>query len=74
METGTVTLTERKLWKLLNLVGILTTQCRMVRKELERLMGNILSMHIKVPGAVAHLYYIQLALAHMRKKPWFWHR
>ena len=35
----------------------------MGRKELERLVGKIHSMHQAVPGAVAHLYHIQQALS-----------
>ena len=35
----------------------------MVRKDLKRLLGKIHSMHLAVPGAVAHLYHIQCALA-----------
>ena len=31
-------------------------------KELERLVGKIRSMHLAVPGAVAHLFHIQRAL------------
>ena len=59
MEVGTVTLPERKLRELLTLVGILLTQLCMVRKDIERLVGKLLSMHIAVPGAVAHFYHIQ---------------
>ena len=35
----------------------------MCRKDLERLLGKLHSMHLAVPGAVAHLYYIQHALS-----------
>ena len=35
----------------------------MVRKELKRLVGKVRSMHLAVPGAVAHLYHIQRALS-----------
>ena len=35
----------------------------MGRKELERLVGKLRSVHLAVPGAVAHLYHIQRALA-----------
>ena len=34
----------------------------MGRKELECLVGKLCSMHLEMPGAVAHLYYIQRAL------------
>ena len=58
-EAGTVTLPERKLKELLTLVDIPPTQRRMGRKDLERLVGKLRSMHLAVPGAVAHLFYIQ---------------
>ena len=34
----------------------------MGKKDLERLVGKILSMHLAVPGAVTHLFHIQHAL------------
>ena len=61
-EAGTVTLPERKLEELLTLVDIPPTQRRMGRKDLERLVGKLRSMHLAVPGAVAHLFRIQRAL------------
>ena len=57
-EAGTVTLPERKLEELLPLVNIPPTQRRMGRKDLERLVGKIRSMHLAVPGAVAHLFHV----------------
>ena len=57
-----VTLPERKMQKLLTLVDIKTTQCRMVRKDLEHLVGKLHSMHLVVPGAVAHWFHIQRPL------------
>ena len=35
----------------------------MGRKELERMVGKLRSVHHAVPGAVAHLYHIHRALA-----------
>ena len=61
-KAGTVTLPERKLEELLTLVNIPPTQHRMGRKDLERLVGKLCSMHLAVPGAVAHLFHIQRAL------------
>ena len=61
-ESGTVTLPERKLYELLTLVDIPATQRRMGQKDLERLVGKLLSIHLAVPGAVAHLFHIQCAL------------
>ena len=34
----------------------------MGRNKLEHLVGKLLSMHLAVPGAVAHLYHIQRPL------------
>ena len=48
--------------ELLTLVDISATQRRMVQKDLERLVGKPRSMHLAVPGAVAHLFHIQSAL------------
>ena len=61
-EAGTVTLPERILEELLTLVDIPPTQRRMGRKYLERLVGKLRSIHLAVPGAVAHLFHIQRAL------------
>ena len=61
-EAGTVTLLERKLQELLTLVDILETQRWMVRKDLERLVGKLLSIHLALPGPVSHLFHIQHAL------------
>ena len=61
-EAGTVTLPERKLEELLTPVDIPATQRRMGRKDLEGLVGKFRSMHLAVPGAVAHLFHIQQAL------------
>ena len=61
-EAGTFTLPERKLEELLTLVDIPTTQLRMGRKDLERLVGKLRSMHLVVPGAVPHLFCIHRAL------------
>ena len=61
-EAGTVALPERKYLELLQMLAILATQRRIGRKELKRLMGKLCSMHLAVPGAVAHLYHIQSAL------------
>ena len=61
-EAGTVTLPERNLEELLTMVDIPATQCRMGRKDLERLVGKLCSMHLAVTGAVDHLFHIQRAL------------
>ena len=61
-EAGTVTILERKIEKLLTLVDIPAIQRIMVQKDLERLFGKLCSMHIAVPGVLAHLFHIQRAL------------
>ena len=61
-EAGTVILPERKRKELLTLVDIPATQSRTGRKKLECLVGKLRSMHLAVPGAVAHLFHIQGAL------------
>ena len=43
-------------------MDIPSTQHMMDRKDLERLVGKLRSMHLAVPGAVAHLFHIQRAL------------
>ena len=58
-EAGTFTLPEKKIWQLLTLVDTPATQLRMVRKDLERLVGKLRSMHLVVPRAAAHLFQIQ---------------
>ena len=61
-EAVPVGLPERNLQEILTLVDIPATQHRIARKDLERLVGKLCSMHLAVPGAVAHLYHIQRAL------------
>ena len=63
-KAGTVALPDRKIQKLRNLLAIPTTQRRMSRNNLERLIGKLRSMHLALPGAVANLYHLQRALAH----------
>ena len=61
-EAGTVNLAESKLEELLTIVDIPATQRRMGQKYLERLVGKLRSMHLAVPGEVAHLFHIKHAL------------
>ena len=42
-----------------HMLAIPTTLCCIGRKELERLVGNLCSIHLAFPGASAHLYHIQ---------------
>ena len=62
-KAGTVSLPKRKIWELLTFVDILETQCRMVQKDLKRLVEKLRYINLPVPGAVALLYHIQHALA-----------
>ena len=43
-------------------MDIPATQHRIGQKDQERLVGKIRSMHLAVPGVVAHLFHIQRAL------------
>ena len=61
-EAGTVNLPENNLKELLTLVDIPENHCMMGRKDLERLVGKIRSMHFALPGAVVHLFQIQRAM------------
>ena len=61
-EAGTVALPEQKHLELLQLLSIPAMQRRIGRKELERVVGKLCSMHLTVPREVAHLYHIQRAL------------
>ena len=63
VEAGTVYLLERKLQEFLTLADILATQRHMGQNYIERLVSKLRSMHVAVPGAVAHLYHIERALA-----------
>ena len=58
-----VSLPELKLWEILTLLYILSTQPRIGRKDLEHLVRKIRSVHLMGPGEVAHLYNIQHALS-----------
>ena len=61
-EAGMVALPDQKHLELLQLLAILATHRRFLWKELERLVGKLRSIHLTVPGAVAHIYHIQRAL------------
>ena len=62
-EEVTVSLPECKLQDLRGLLAIPTTPKRMGRKLLDNLVGKLCSMHLAVPGAVAHLYHLQRVMA-----------
>ena len=48
--------------EILSLPNTPPTRCRMEVKSLERLIGNLWSMNLEVPGAIGHFYAMQLAL------------
>ena len=62
MEAGMVALPDQKHLELLQLLAIADMQRWMGQMVLERLVGKLHSLHLAVPGAVAHLYHIQSAL------------
>ena len=47
---------------LASLLDIPSSRRRMSRKHLMRLIGKLRSMHLAVPGAIGHFYYMQRAL------------
>ena len=49
---------------ILSLLEIPPTRCRMVVKSLDHLIGNFLSMHLAVTGAIGNFYTIQVELTH----------
>ena len=53
---------ERNLQELWDLLDIPISKQLMGRKEMERLLSKLCSMHLAVPGAVVHIYHIHLAL------------
>ena len=63
MEAGTVTLLERKFQELRDLLAIWTNHRRMRMKYIKRLVRKLCSMHLAVPGAVEHIYHLQMVLA-----------
>lgn len=62
MEAETVALPKKNPQELLTLLYLLTKHCRIGLEKLEHFIGKLHSMHIAVPGEVAHLYPIQRAL------------
>ena len=58
MDSDIFALLERKLQNLLTLLDLPATKFRIFQKHLEPLIGKLRSMHLEVPGAVAHLYHI----------------
>ena len=61
-EAGMIPLPERKLQEMNQLIAIPAMQRCIGQKELERLAGKLLSVHLVVPGVIAHLYHIQRAM------------
>ena len=62
VEAVTVALQERKLQDLLTCMDLTASQRHITRKYMEFLIGKLHSVHLIVPGAVAHIYHIHLDL------------
>jgi hypothetical protein len=63
-DSGTLRLLDKRLSDLRNLLNIPSSQRRISRKKLERLIGKLHSMHLAIPSAIGHFYNIQKALTH----------
>ena len=61
-EAGKIALLDYKLQELRYLLNTLISKWRMGRKDLDRLVGKLLPMHLPVLEAVVHLYHIQRSL------------
>ena len=59
---GTLSLPPKRKAELLSLLNIPTTCCCMSVKLLERLIGNLWSIHIALTDAIGHFYAMQVAL------------
>ena len=66
--TGTISLSQKRRADLETLLAIPSTQHRMARKKLERLIGKLRSMHLAIPGAIGHFYHIQMALTKANRR------
>ena len=66
--TGTISLSQKRRADLETLLAIPSTQHRMSRKKLERLIGKLRSMHLAIPGAIGHFYHIQMALTKANRR------
>ena len=66
--TGTISLSEKRIQDLDMLLRIPASQHRMSRKKLERLIGKLRSMHLAIPGAIGHFYHIQMALTKANRR------
>ena len=61
-QDGTLRLSPKRRADLESLLDIPPSQRRMSRKHLMHLIGKLRSMHLAVPGAIGHFYYMQMAL------------
>ena len=66
--TGTISLSPKRITDLNQLLDPPSSQRRMSRKKLERLIGKLRSMHLAIPGAIGHFYHIQMALTKANRK------
>ena len=59
---STLRLSPKRVSDLLQQLDIPSSQRKMRRKRLEILIGKLRSMHLAIPGAISHFYYLQQAL------------
>ena len=71
MESTTVAFLDRKLQENISLLGLLAPQSHMVRENIERLIGELLSMQLVVKVLVSHIYHLQFMLMQFGEySPW----
>ena len=59
---GALALSSKIRLDLLSILAITTTQRRILVNNMERLISNLLSMQLAVPGAIVQFYTMQVAL------------
>ena len=59
---GTLRLSQKRVSDLLHQLNIAPSRRKIRRKQLEILIGKLRSMHLAIPGAIGHFYYLQQAL------------
>ena len=59
---GTLRLSQKRIADLLHQLDIAPSKRKIRRKRLEVLIGKLRSMHLAIPGAIGHFYYLQQAL------------
>ena len=59
---STLRLSQKQIADLLHQLNIPSIQQKIRRKRLEVLVGKLRSMHLAIPGAISHFFYLQQAL------------